>query len=134
MIAWMTSEWCSSWHVVDRAAGGRVVVATCGHPLIGRMSRVLSGPLLADSRAVCQACVAVTGACAESDATRAEVFATALDAMAGRRSLCALAQLPPESVSGLRIEWSSSAPPDQAVHPGRAGKPRRCAGKWFSVA
>ena len=133
-MAWMTSEWCSTWHVVDRVACGRVVVSTCGHPLVGRMSRVLSGPLPADSRAVCQACVAVTGACAESDSTRAAVLATALDALAGRGSLCAPGQSPPESASGLRIEWPCGDPPDQAVHPGRAGKLRRCTGKWLAVA
>ncbi|MBK0865920.1 hypothetical protein INP57_03790 [Saccharopolyspora sp. HNM0986] len=108
MTAWMTSEWCSTWHVVDRGACGRIVVATCGHPLTGRLSRVLRGPLPADSRQVCQACVALVGARA-ADSTQAAVFATALGALTDRRSLT-----PPSSESERTVRPIYSD--QQSVH------------------
>ncbi len=108
MTAWMTSEWCATWHVVDRAACGRIVVATCGHPLVGRLSRVLCGPLPADSREVCQACVALVGA-RGPDSTQAAVFATALGALTERRSL---SQRSSESERTVRPIYSD----EQSVH------------------
>ncbi|GAB2658375.1 hypothetical protein GCM10027271_16300 [Saccharopolyspora gloriosae] len=100
--AWLTSEWCSTWHVVDRAARGTLIVATCGHPLTGRMSRVLDGPPPPDGREVCQSCVAVTGN--EHVPGRASAFDVALVVLAERRSF--RAALPPEP----RIDWPERDP------------------------
>ncbi|MFR9729101.1 hypothetical protein ACL03H_07725 [Saccharopolyspora sp. MS10] len=90
-LAWMTSEWCSTWHLVGRGARGAVIVTTCGHPLVGRMSRVFGPPPL-DGREVCQACVAATAT--EPESVRFPALEAALAVMGEHRSF--RAEPPPE--------------------------------------
>ncbi|GAB2664218.1 hypothetical protein GCM10027271_23890 [Saccharopolyspora gloriosae] len=60
MTAWVSSEWCSTWHVVDRAAAGPVLVGACGHPISGRVHRLLDRPRRGDEdRRECASCVAL---------------------------------------------------------------------------
>lgn len=102
----MTSEWCSTWHLVGRDARGAVIVATCGHPLTGRMSRVLVGPMPEDTREVCAACVAAVGDGDEPATVRYAVLEDALDVMAQHRSF--RAEPPPDS--DLVIRWPERDP------------------------
>lgn len=111
--AWLTSEWCSTWHVVGRDTGGAVIVATCGHPLTGRMSRVLGGPPPPDAREVCQSCVAAAG---QGDVPGSwSPFEVALVVMSERRSFHAA---PPEP--DPPITWPEQDPDA----PGRIAEPQ----------
>ncbi|MCA1191231.1 hypothetical protein [Saccharopolyspora sp. 6V] len=113
VLAWMTSEWCSTWHLVGRDACGTVIVSTCGHPLVGRMSRVLDGPPLADGREVCQACVAATST--EPETVRFPALEAALAVMGEHRSFRAA----PPSERDPPILWPEADPdaPGLAVYP-----------------
>ncbi|MBB5070827.1 hypothetical protein BJ969_003915 [Saccharopolyspora gloriosae] len=83
----MTSEWCGTWHVVARDAAGSVIVGACGHPISGRMRRILDVPLPSDGREVCGSCVAVVvGGGVDPEPVRIAVFRTALAVLAERRS------------------------------------------------
>lgn len=63
MIAWVCSEWCSTWHAVGRDAAGPVLVGACGHPISGRVDRVLDRPASRDEqRRTCSSCVAALDA------------------------------------------------------------------------
>ena len=57
----MTSQRCAAWHAARPVDRGAVIVAACGHPLAGVMSRVLVARLPSADRAVCSLCLAVTG-------------------------------------------------------------------------
>lgn len=84
--AWMTSEWCGTWHVVARDAAGPVIVGACGHSIRGRMRRILDVPLPNDGREACGSCVAVVVGGADPEPVRIAVFRTALAVLAERRS------------------------------------------------
>lgn len=103
-LAWITSEWCSTWHLGGRAARGTVIVATCGHPVSGRMSRVFDRPPPLDTREVCQACVAATST--RPGSVRFPALEDALVVMAERRSLRAAA--PPDPDPPIR--WPDTDP------------------------
>ncbi|GAB2663474.1 hypothetical protein GCM10027271_22670 [Saccharopolyspora gloriosae] len=102
--AWITSEWCSTWHLSGRTTRGAVIVASCGHPLSGRMSRVFDRPPPLDTRQVCQACVAATST--RPGSVRFPVLEDALVVMAERRS--SRATTPPEP--DPPITWPDTDP------------------------
>ncbi|MCA1189016.1 MULTISPECIES: hypothetical protein [unclassified Saccharopolyspora] len=109
--AWLTSEWCSTWHLVGRGARGAVIVATCGHPLTGRMSRVLDIPP-PDGREVCQSCVAAVAH--DDEPGTSSAFEIALVVLSERRSFHA--EPPPEPP----IAWPEQDPDA----PGRIATPQ----------
>ena len=115
--AWITSEWCSTWHLSARTTQGTVIVASCGHPLSGRMSRVFDRPPPLDTRHVCQACVAATST--RPSSVRFPVRADALVVMAERRSSRTTA--PPEP--DPPITWPDSDPDATGVR-AHSGPPR----------
>ncbi|MCX2729828.1 hypothetical protein OOZ19_06225 [Saccharopolyspora sp. NFXS83] len=102
--AWITSEWCSTWHLSGKAACGAVIVATCGHPVSGRMSRVFDRPPPLDTREVCQACVAATST--RPSYVRFPALEDALVVMAERRSYRATAPPDPDPP----ITWPDTDP------------------------
>ena len=60
VIAWVSSEWSSTWHAVARDAIGPVLVGICGHPISGRVHRLLDRPASDDEqRRTCASCSAL---------------------------------------------------------------------------
>ncbi|MCA1185064.1 hypothetical protein LCD36_01220 [Saccharopolyspora sp. 6T] len=87
-----------------------MIVASCGHPLSGRMSRVFDRPPPLDTRQICQACVATTST--RPSSVRFPVLEDALVVMAERRSSRTTA--PPEP--DPPITWPDTDPDATGTH------------------